>query len=98
MKPMHKSEHEPHNGSRHGLVAEAKGRFSDLTKEAMSVEGEVIDEAKKRGAELLENAQATGQKAWKRTARWIGKNPGSAVGVAFVIGVVLKSWFGRSEE
>ena len=89
------------NNHRHGsIIDKTRGRFSNLTKEAMSIEGDIVDAAKKRGGELLESAQEKGQQAWKGTSKWIQKNPGSAVGAAFVLGVVLKALFGsgRKEE
>ena len=95
-----------HNGHRPGravaevrkVVAEAKGRFSGLTREARAIESEMFDKAKKRGGELLETAQEKGQRTWKRTEKWIKKNPASAVGAALMIGVILKGWLGSSEE
>jgi ElaB/YqjD/DUF883 family membrane-anchored ribosome-binding protein len=95
-----------HNGHRPGkvvagarrVVTEAKGRFSGLTREARAIESEMLDEAKKRGGELLETAQDKGQQTWKRTEKWIKKNPASAVGTALMIGVILKGLFGSSKE
>jgi ElaB/YqjD/DUF883 family membrane-anchored ribosome-binding protein len=88
-----------HNGHRlGGIIEETKERFSGLTDEAMRIESQMVDDAKKKGGELLEGAQEKGQQAWERTAKWIKKSPGSAVGAAFVIGVVLSAWFSRSKE
>lgn len=100
MKTMHRAGRAAkHNGHGHqGIVEGVRGRFSDLADEAMSVEGEIFDAAKKRGGELLVSAQHQGQKALTGTERWIKKNPSSAVGVAFIIGLVLRSWFTRNEE
>jgi ElaB/YqjD/DUF883 family membrane-anchored ribosome-binding protein len=80
------------------LVDEAKAQISDMTKTAMRVEGEFIDEAKRRGGELIDSAQDKSQEAWKRTAKWIGNNPAAAVGIAFTGGVLLRSFFGRSKK
>lgn len=100
MKTIHRAARAvKHNGhGHHGIVEGVRGRFSDLADEAMSVEGELYDAAKKRGGELLVSAQQKGRKALTGTERWIKKNPSSAVGVAFIVGLILKSWFTRSEE
>jgi ElaB/YqjD/DUF883 family membrane-anchored ribosome-binding protein len=99
MRITSRAGHASRNGHQHsGVIEEAKGRFSGLTQEAMSLETEMVEEAKKRGGEMVEGAQEWGQWAWKRTEKWIKKSPGAALGVAFVIGVVFKSWLSRTKE
>lgn len=98
MKTIQRAARAVKQNGHHGIVEEVKGRLSHFADAAMSVEGEIYDAAKKRGAELLVKAQQKGQKALTGSERWIKKNPSSAVGVAFIIGLVLRSWFTRREE
>lgn len=98
MKTIHRAARAVKQNGHHGIVEDVKGRLSHFADAAMSVEGEIYDAAKKRGGELLVTAQQKGQKALTRTEGWIKKNPSSAVGAAFVIGFVLRSWFSRKEE
>jgi ElaB/YqjD/DUF883 family membrane-anchored ribosome-binding protein len=97
MKTIHKNGHAPRHDHRE-ILDEAKGRFATFAKEARNVEDRILDGAKRKGAELLEDAQVKGQAAWKRTAKWIQKNPGTSVGIAVVAGVLLRSLFTKSEE
>lgn len=100
MRTMHKNGHRPHhNANRHGAgMLQDRSLFPGLAKEAVGIKEELLDQAKKRGGELLDSAQEKGQKSWKRTERWIKKNPASAIGAAFAIGIILKSLFTKSGE
>lgn len=99
MKTVHRSGRATHHDGRglERIVTGVKDRFSDLAHEAMAVEGELYDEAKKRGGELLVSARHQGERTVRGTERWIKQNPGPAVGLAFLLGVAMKAWFGRDK-
>jgi|CXWL01.1.fsa_nt_gi ElaB/YqjD/DUF883 family membrane-anchored ribosome-binding protein len=48
--------------------------------------------------EMFEDAQEKGRQALKNTENWIKRNPGSAIGAAFVSGVVLNALLRRKKE
>jgi hypothetical protein len=50
---------------------------------------------KKRGNELLEDAQDQGERYLRSGKTWITRNPAAAVGYAFLAGAVLSLVFGR---
>ena len=69
-------------------VRERLNRFTD----------EARTRIKKSGEELLEDAQSQGERALKSSRTWISKNPGAAVGYAFLAGVIAYGWFGRKSK
>ena len=100
MKTIHRAVQAVRNGNRRagGMLGHVKGRFSGLANEALNGESEIGDEVKKRGGEIFENAQDNGRQALKNTESWIKKNPASALGAAFVSGVVVNAWLRRKKE
>jgi ElaB/YqjD/DUF883 family membrane-anchored ribosome-binding protein len=95
---MHKDDHDSSHDGHTGLLDQARVRISDLTKEAIIAEEKILDRAKKQGVALMESAQESGEEAWKKTARVIRDNPAASVGVAFAVGVIVRSWLGRKKH
>ena len=50
---------------------------------------------KRRGNEMLEDAQDQGERALRSGRTWISRNPTAAVGYAFLAGAVVSLIFGR---
>lgn len=101
MKTIHKAVQAVRgNGNRRvgGIIGRARGRFSGLAGEALDVESKIVDDVKKKGGDLLEDAQQRGRVTLKNTENWIKKNPASAIGVAFVSGVVINSWLRKKKK
>ena len=82
----------------HGLLDEAQSRIAELRAEAMTKSRALLDQAKGRGTELLDQAQERGGRALKSSKTWISENPGQAVGIAFVAGVIAHAWFRRGGD
>ena len=81
-----------------GVLDEAQARIARLREEAKVRSQAMLDTVKDRGAELLDEAQNRGQRALAGSKEWVGENPGQAVGIAFVVGVIAHAWFSRGED
>ena len=81
-----------------GILDEAQVRIASLRDEAKVQGRALMEQVKSRGSELLDEAQGRGQKALVSSKEWIAENPGQAVGIAFVAGVIAHAWFRRSED
>jgi len=64
---------------------------SGVLEEVRSKSKEMAGRAKERGAEIIDDAQASGQRAWKDAKGWVARNPGWALGTAFVAGALAKA-------
>ena len=100
---MNDGHHERHSvekdGNRGvGLFDEAKERISDLTDDARARGEKLIGQVKDRGSELWDDAKTQGNDAWKGIQTLIQKNPGKAVGYAFVAGAIFYALFRRREN
>ncbi len=76
-----------HNKVKH-MTADAGNRLSAFTEEARA-------RLKKRGGELLSEAQGQGERAIKSSRGWVIKNPGLAVGCAFLVGAATTALIRR---
>jgi len=81
-----------------GIFDEAKDRFSDLADDAKARGEKLLARAKNRGSDLWDDAQDQGKDAWKDLQTVVRKNPGAALGCAFVAGALLYALFGRKED
>ena len=79
----------------HGMFDE---RIAGLREEAKVRSQALLETVKDRGGDLLDEAQDRGQKLWGVSKDWIGENPGAAIGIAFVAGVIVRSWFSGSRD
>lgn len=77
-----------HNKVKHMTYADAGNRLSAFTEEARA-------RLKKRGGEILAEAQGQGERAIKSSRGWVIKNPGLAVGCAFLVGAVTTAMIRR---
>ena len=80
----------------HSALDEAQSRLASLRAEAKARGAALLEEVKDRGGEMLKDAQGRGRKALKSSGEWIGENPGQAVAIAFVAGVIARGWLTRS--
>jgi hypothetical protein len=58
----------------------------------------IAEEAKRRGTDLIEDAQTQGARALRGSRSWVIRNPGAAVGFAFVAGVVATALVRRGSR
>jgi ElaB/YqjD/DUF883 family membrane-anchored ribosome-binding protein len=82
----------------HSELDHAQRRLASLRSEAMARGGAIVDQIKDRGGDLLKVAQTRGRKAAKSSGEWISENPGRAVGLAFVAGLIVRGLLSRRED
>jgi ElaB/YqjD/DUF883 family membrane-anchored ribosome-binding protein len=64
-----------------GMLEDVKERIADFAED-------LSDKLKETGANAWEDVQERGQDAWKDVKVFVRKNPGAAIGVAFVTGLL----------
>lgn len=75
--------------SRHST--DTSDRLARMTEEART-------RFRRRGGELLDDAQDQGERALRTSRGWIAKNPGAAVGYAFLAGAVVSFMLRRKNS
>jgi len=72
--------------------------MTTIQRTTKNMTNDISNRFKRRGSELLDDAQDQGQRALRSSRTWITRNPGAAVGYAFLAGAVLSLVFGRRKN
>jgi ElaB/YqjD/DUF883 family membrane-anchored ribosome-binding protein len=74
-----------------GLLEDVKERISDFA-------GDVASKLKDKGSDIWDDVQDRGQGAWKDAKMFVRKNPGEAIGIAFVAGLLAYALLSRKSD
>jgi ElaB/YqjD/DUF883 family membrane-anchored ribosome-binding protein len=69
--------------------------MTTIQRTTKNMTNDISNRFKRRGSELLDDAQDQGQRALRNSRTWVSRNPVAAVGYAFLAGTVLTLIFGR---
>lgn len=69
-----------------------------MAREAKLAREEFLENARRRSAELLDEAEATGRRAWRDAKAWAQENPVPFAASAFLAGLIVSAWLGRERR
>jgi ElaB/YqjD/DUF883 family membrane-anchored ribosome-binding protein len=73
-------------------------KIEELRARAVKRGEELLEEARERGADLLVLAEKRGKRAVGRGKDWVADNPAAAMGLAFVAGIVARSFLAKRSD
>ena len=78
-------------------INQETGMFEDVKERIVDFAEDLTDKLKEKGVNAWEDVQERGQDTWKDVKTFVRKNPGAAVGIAFVTGFVAYALIRRKD-